>query len=168
MAMPPTDWHQVFAFSISPLELFVRGTALYWFLLIAFRSFLQRDLGAVGIADMLVLVLVADAAQNAMAGDYRSVGDGLVLVSTILGWNLLFDYLAFRFPRLRRILQAPVLRLVADGQILRRNLRREFLTEEELQAKIRERGVNDLSEIHEAFMESDGTITVILKKVPNG
>lgn len=166
--MPSTDWHQVFAFSISPLELFVRGTALYWFLLIAFRSFLQRDLGVVGIADMLVLVLVADAGQNAMAGDYRSVGDGLVLVSTILGWSFLFDYLAFRFPRLRRILQPPVLRLVADGRILKRNLRREFLTEEELQAKVREHGVDDLAQIHEAFMESDGTITVILKKDRDG
>lgn len=157
------DWYGMFAFSLSPLELVVRGTAIYWFLLFVFRTFLQRDMGAVGVADVLVLVLVADAAQNAMAGDYRSIGDGLVLVSTILGWNVLFDYLAFRFPRLRRLLQPPVLRLVMDGKLLERNLRREFLTEEELMSKLRENGVAELAEVREAFMESDGTITVIRK-----
>ena len=157
------DWYEMFAFSVSPLELFIRGTAMYGFLLLVFRTFLQRDLGAVGIADVLILVLIADAAQNAMAGEYRSISDGLVLVSTLLGWNVLLDYLAFRFPRLRRVLQAPTLRLVQDGRILRRNLRTERLTTDELMAKMREHGISDLSEVHEAFMESDGTITVIPK-----
>ena len=162
------DWYAVFAFSLSPLELFVRGTAIYWFLLFVFCTFMQRDLGAVGIADVLVLVLVADAAQNAMAGDYRSIGDGFVLVSTMLGWNVLFDFLAFRFPHLRRVLQPPALKLVHNGRTLDRNLRRERLTIDELMAKMREHGVSDLSQVREAFMESDGTITVIRRDGGDG
>ncbi|ANQ84998.1 hypothetical protein dqs_1960 [Azoarcus olearius] len=158
------DWHEMFAFSLNPLELMIRGTAIYWFLLFVFRTFLQRDMGAVGVADVLVLVLVADAAQNAMAGEYRSIGDGIVLVSTILGWNVLFDYLAFRSPRLRKLLQPPVLRLVHEGRLLPRNLRREYLTVDELMAKLREHGITDLADVHAAFMESDGNITVIKKE----
>lgn len=77
------DWNELFAFTVSPLELMIRGTLVYWFLFMMFRTVLQRDLGAVGMADML-LVLVADAAQNAMAAEYRSVSDGLVLISTII------------------------------------------------------------------------------------
>lgn len=161
------DFHALFAFTVSPLELFVRGSAVYLFLLAVFRTVLQRDLGAVGVADMMVLVLVADAAQNAMAGEYRSISDGLVLVSTILGWNLGLDYLAFRFPRVRRILQPPVLLLIRDGRVLHRNLRREFLTMDELEAKLREHGVTDVADVAEAFMESDGSITVIQKNGPS-
>lgn len=162
------DFPELFAFTLSPLELFVRGTVMYLFLVAIFRTLLQRDLGAVGVADVLVLVLVADAAQNAMAGEYTSIADGVVLVSTIIGWNLTFDYLAFRFPKIRRLLQPPVLRLIHDGRVLSRNMRREFLTMEELSAKLREHGVTDVAEVREAFMESDGNITVILKDNGNG
>jgi uncharacterized membrane protein YcaP (DUF421 family) len=155
------DWNEVFALSKSPVELFVRGTVVYWFLFAVFRTVLKRDVGSVGIADVLLLVIVADAAQDAMAGQYRSVTDGLVLVSTIIGWNVLFDYLAFRFPRLRRLLQPRELCLVRDGQVNHRNLRREFITIEELQAKLREQGVSDFAEVREAYIESDGAVSVI-------
>jgi uncharacterized membrane protein YcaP (DUF421 family) len=67
------DWHSLFTFSVAPLELVIRGSAVYWFLFLVFRLVLRRDVGAIGIADVLLLVLVADAAQNAMAGDYRSI-----------------------------------------------------------------------------------------------
>ena len=158
------DWNTLFAFTVSPLELFVRGSIVYLFLFIVFRSVLQRDIGAVGIADVLVLVLVADAAQNAMSAEYRSVSDGLVLISTILGWNLLLDFLAFRFPALRRLLEAPEICLVRDGRIQHRNLRREFLSVDELQAKLREHGIEDLAEVRMACMESDGTVSVIKRQ----
>jgi uncharacterized membrane protein YcaP (DUF421 family) len=156
-----TDWHALFALTISPLELFVRGSAVYWFLFAVFRVVLRRDIGAVGIADVLLVVLVADAAQNAMAGEYRSITDGLVLVSTIVGWNVAIDWLAYRVPPLRRIFEAQPLLLVRDGKILRRNLRREWITEDDLRAQLREQGVASLADVRAAYMESDGTVSVI-------
>ena len=76
-----------FALQMNPLELVLRGTAVYWALFLLFRFLLRRDAGSLGIADILLLVLIADASQNAMAGGYDSVGDGLVLIATIAGWN---------------------------------------------------------------------------------
>jgi uncharacterized membrane protein YcaP (DUF421 family) len=164
----PSDWFEIFAFSVPPLELFVRGSAIYLFLLIAFRTILKRDLGAIGVADVLLLVVVADAAQNAMAGEYHSIGDGLVLVSTILGWNLLFDYLAFRFAPMRHLLEPRPMALVREGRILARNLRREFISEEELRSKLREHGISDLADVRSACIESDGSISVIRRPKNNG
>ncbi|MGE5492154.1 MAG: DUF421 domain-containing protein [Actinomycetota bacterium] len=158
------DWHGMFALGEAPLELVIRGSVVYWFLFLVFRTVLQRDVGAVGIADVLLLVIVADAAQNAMAAEYRSVTDGLILISTILGWNLLFDWAAWRFPRLRRLLQPREICLIRDGKMLVRNLRREFITEEELWAKLREHGITDLAEVQAAYMESDGAVSVIKRK----
>lgn len=134
------DWNLVFALSKPPLELIVRGTLTYWFLFAIFRTILKRDVGAVGVADVLLLVIVADAAQNALADDYRSVTDGMILISTIVGWNVLFDWLAYRYPRLRRLLQPRELCLVKDGRILHHNLRKEFMSVDELEAKLREQG----------------------------
>lgn len=158
------DWNELFALTVSPLELMIRGSLVYWFLLLAFRTVLQRDLGAVGMADMLLLVLVADAAQNAMAAEYRSVSDGLVLISTLVGWNVAVDYLSYKSVRMRRLLQPHELCLVRDGRINHRSLRREFMTEEDLLGKLREHGITDLAEVHAAYMESDGAVSVIRRR----
>jgi len=155
------DWAGMFGLSVPPLEIVIRGSAMYLFLFLMFRVVVRRRVGAVGMADILVLVIVADAAQNGMSGEYKSVTDGAILVGTILAWDMLIDGLNYRVPALRNWLEAPPLLLVRDGRLLRRNLRHEFVTEEELEAKLRQKGVKDVSEVAEARMESDGEISVI-------
>lgn len=155
------DWAGMFGLSVPPLEIVIRGSAMYLFLFLMFRVVVRRRVGAVGMADILVLVIVADAAQNGMSGEYKSVTDGAILVGTILAWDMLIDWLNYRVPALRNWLEAPPLLLVRDGRLLRRNLRHEFVTEEELEAKLRQKGVKDVSEVAEARMESDGEISVI-------
>ncbi len=161
------DWQQMFALSVSPFELIIRGSLIYGFLFFIFRTILRRDVGAIGIADVVVLVLIADAASNAMAAEYKSITDGMILVSTIVAWNLLLDWLSFRFPRLRKWIQSSEICLIRAGRVLHRNLRREFMTEDDLRAKLREYGVTDFNEVRAAFMESDGVVSVI-KRQPDG
>src|SRR6185436_3151205 len=121
----------------------VRGTAMYWFLFALFRVVVRRRVGAVGISDMLLLVIIADAAQNAMAGEYRSVSDGFVLVGTIVAWNQITDWLTYTSPRLQKLLEPPPLLVVHRGKLLRRNMRLELLSEDELNSKLREHGIED-------------------------
>lgn len=158
------DWGALFGFSVPPLEMVVRGTAMFWFLFVLFRIFVRRDAGALGIADILLIVIVADAAQNGMAGDYRSIPDGMVLIGTIVGWNMLLDFLAFKSARLERWLEPRQIVLVKNGQIQYHNLRRQFMTENELMSKLREHGVDKLAEIKRAYMEGSGSITVIRRR----
>ncbi|MCL4183370.1 MAG: DUF421 domain-containing protein [Burkholderiaceae bacterium] len=158
------DWPSftgLFRFVVSPIELIVRGTVMYWTLFVLFRFVLRRDAGSLAIADILLLVLIADAAQNAMAGGYETIAEGCVLVATIAAWNYLLDWSSYRFDAVRRFAEPDPLRLVRDGRILRANLRRELLTVDELEAKLREQGIDDLTEVAAAFMESDGQISVI-------
>jgi uncharacterized membrane protein YcaP (DUF421 family) len=155
------DWGEIFGLSVSPWELVIRGTAMYLFLFLLFRVVIRRRIGAVGMADVLILVIIADAAQNGMSGEYRSVTDGAILIGTIVFWNVAIDWLNYRVPALQNWLEAPPLLLVHDGRLLHRNLRHEFVTEQELKSKLREKGVEDLSEVAKAHMESDGSISVI-------
>jgi uncharacterized membrane protein YcaP (DUF421 family) len=157
------DWSELFGLSVSPVELIIRGTAMYLFLFAVFRIIVRRRVGAVGMADILVLVIIADAAQNGMSGEYRSITDAFILVGTIIGWNTLIDWLNFRFPALRKLLEPPPLLLVQDGRVLHRNLRHEFVTEDELRSKLREQGVDDYRQVQKAHMESDGQVSVIKK-----
>ena len=157
------DWSGMFGLSVPPLELIIRGSAMYLLLFVLFRVVVRRRVGAVGMADILVLVIVADAAQNAMSGEYKSVTDGAILVGTILAWDMLIDWLNYRVPALRGWLEPPPLLLVRDGRIIHRNLRHEFVTEEELKSKLREKGVTQVGQVREARMESDGEVSVIKK-----
>lgn len=155
------DWGEMFGISVSPLELIIRGTAMYLFLFLMFRVVVRRRVGAIGMADILILVIIADAAQNAMSGEYKSVTEGAILVGTIISWNMAIDWLNFRVPALRQWLEPPPMLLIQNGRILHRNLRHEYLTEDELKSKLREKGVKDYSEVAEAHMESDGNVSVI-------
>jgi uncharacterized membrane protein YcaP (DUF421 family) len=100
------DWSALFSLHVPLAELLVRSSAMYWFLLLVFRCFgvsvfrcvVRRELGGIGVSDILIMVIVADASQNALSGSYRSTTDGFVLVGTLIGWNLLLNWLGFRFP----------------------------------------------------------------------
>ena len=151
----------MFGLTVNPFELIVRGSVMYLFIFAVFRVLLRRSVGAIGMADVLVLVLIADAAQGGMSGDYKSIPDGMILVATIIGWNVLFDWAAFRFPRFGKLVEPAPIALVEHGRINRRNLREEFLAEDELMAKLREQGIDRVEDVKRATMESDGTVSVI-------
>ena len=152
---------KLFEFTVPVWELVIRGSAMYWFLFLAFRFVMRRDMGSVGIADILILVIVADASQNAMAGGYESVSDGMILVGVLLGWNYLLDFLGYRFPAIRRFIEPPSLPLVRNGRMIRRNMRAQFITEEELYAKLRENGIDSLAAVKAMHLEPDGEVSVV-------
>ena len=156
------DWQSVFVPSTSVLEIILRGTLVYLFLFIVLR-FLRRSAGAIGISDLLVVVVIADAAQNAMGSKYESVTEGAVLVSTIVAWDYFFDWLAFRHPSIRPILRPRALLLIKDGKVLKQHLRREMISEDELLGELREQGVENVKDVKYSYMESDGHISVVKK-----
>jgi uncharacterized membrane protein YcaP (DUF421 family) len=151
----------LFGIHVPVLELMLRGTLVYWLLFLIFRFLLRRDVGAVGIADILLLVIVADAAQNAMSGGYDTFAEGAILVGTIVGWNWLLDVLSFRFKAVRRFSSPGRLTLIRQGVLQRRNLRREYITLDELHEKLREQGIEELNQVKAAYLEGDGQISVI-------
>ena len=158
------DLAELLRFDVSPLELVMRGSAMYWFLFLLFRFVLRRDAGSLGVADILLLVLIADAAQNAMAGGYTSVAEGAVLVSTLIGWNWLMDWGSYRFNAVRRFLEPPPVVLVRHGRLVRGSLRSQMVTVPELMANLRTHGVDKLADVKIARMEPDGNISVIREK----
>lgn len=125
---------------------------------------LRREIGSIGLTDVLFVVVVADAAQNGMAGEYKSITDAFILIATISAWNILVDWLNMKFPSVRNALEARPLMLVSNGRILSHNLRKELLTEEELLAKLREEGIENVQAVKFACMESDGKVSVIKRR----
>ena len=93
-----------------------------------------------GVADLLFAVLIADAASNAMQGEYKSIDDGLVLLSTLIARNFALDWSSFRSAAIARFLEPQPEVLVRNGRINCKAMKREMITMEELEGKLREKG----------------------------
>jgi uncharacterized membrane protein YcaP (DUF421 family) len=155
------DWQSLFVPQTSLLELVIRGTAVYLTLFVLLRFLIRRRVGAMSITDLLVIVLIADAAQNGMAGDYKSISEAIILCGTIIGWSLLLDWLAFHVAWLRDWLEPPPKQLIEEGRVLEQQLREELITVEELESQLRQHGVAEISTVRRAFVEPDGQFSVI-------
>ena len=157
-------WNDIFGLSASPLELVIRGTIMYLALFLLFRVVIRRRVGAIGMSDMLLVVIIADASQSGLSGDSKSVSDALIVVATIFAWNALIDWLNYRVPALHGLLEPSPLPLIENGRVLHRNLRHEFVTPDELRSKLREHGVENPALVAKAYIEPDGEVTVIKRK----
>lgn len=158
------DWEAMFVPSTSLIEMVVRGTLVYLFLFLTLRFLLKRQAGMLNIADLLVIVVIADAVQNAMGSTYESVTEGAVLVLTIVFWDYAIDWLAFRFPAVERFVRPQPVLLIDRGRLLRRNMDREMITESELKTQLRHHGIESEAEVKAAAIEADGKLSVIKKR----
>ncbi len=154
------DWHGMFAPSVPFLEIVLRGSIVYLVLFALLRFTFRRIGGTIGLGDVLMIALVAAAAQNAIAREHHSVTDGLILIATIAFWNYALDWLGQYIPFIQRFYHPPPLQLVKNGRLLHKNMRQELITEDELMTQLRRAGVKDLADVAEAHMEGDGGITV--------
>jgi uncharacterized membrane protein YcaP (DUF421 family) len=155
------EWAELLIPTHSVAEMMLRGTVTYLSLFIILRFVMVRQTSTIGIADILVIVVIADAAQNAFAKEYKSITEGLVLVLTIVFWNLFLNWISYRFKVFERLLSPQPLPLIKNGKMNYRNMRQEFITEEELKGQLRQQGISELAEVKEACLEANGELSVI-------
>ncbi len=157
------DWQAIFVPQHSILEAILRGSIMYVAIFVLLRVVLRRQEGGIGTSDILVVVLIAEVAGNAIAPNEMSVVEGIVLVATVLFWSFATEWAQYRFPAFERLVRNPKLKLIENGRLLHRNMRREFITTRELMAQLREKGHEDCSRVKAAYMEDDGAISIIEK-----
>lgn len=100
------DWKEIFTLGSPLAEIVLRGTLVYLALFFMLRFGGKRTAGAIGISDLLVVVIIADAVQNAMASEHKTVLDGLLLAATILFWDYALDWLGYRSPRFQSLMNS--------------------------------------------------------------
>jgi uncharacterized membrane protein YcaP (DUF421 family) len=154
------DWISMFSPKESVAEIVIRGTIMYLGMYTLLRVF-RRQSGSVGIADLLVIVVIADAAQNGMAGDSKSITEALILITTIVLWDWFFDWLGYSSRFWGRILDPEPLLLIDNGRILRKHLEKELIKEEDLLSQLREQGIEEIGSVKKCYLESNGHFSVL-------
>jgi uncharacterized membrane protein YcaP (DUF421 family) len=147
--------------AIPAWNIVLRVAVIYLVILIGLRLAGKRELGQMTVFDLVVLLLLANAVQNAMVGPDTSLAGGLLAAVVLLVMNAVVARLRLRWPGLRRIVEGSPTLLVLRGEVIADHLRREGLDQETLEAALREHGVAHLGEVEMAVLEIDGSISVV-------
>jgi uncharacterized membrane protein YcaP (DUF421 family) len=158
------DFQTMFVPTHPLADIVIRGTIIYLGIFILMRIILNRRSQGVSTPDVLLTVLIAGAAQNGLAHEYRSVTEGLVLVLTLLLWDVALDWLVYRVPAFERFTRQPPLPLIENGRVNRRNMRQELMSMGELEGLLREQGIEDVGSVSHAYLEPTGTLSVLGRK----
>jgi uncharacterized membrane protein YcaP (DUF421 family) len=150
-----------FELSLPVWQIVARTSLVYLAIIVLLRVMPKRRSGSISPNDLIVLVLVGALSGDAIMGGSHSVTEILLMIAVLVGWSYLFDALEYRFPGFHRLLREDETALIREGRILWRNLRREWVTKDELMAALREQGIDDASAVSSACLEADGQISVV-------
>lgn len=153
----------IFQVETSFLELVARGSVMYLGILFLFRVLPRRTGGELAMMDLIFVLLIAEAATHSLGG-YSSVTEGFIVIGTLMAWNYAINFLSYHIPFFENIVSSPPLLIIKNGKLFRRNMRREYLTEEELMDHLRMEGIEKIEDVKSAFVEGDGKISVVSKK----
>jgi uncharacterized membrane protein YcaP (DUF421 family) len=135
--------------------------AIYLFIIIFIRVFGKKELAQLSVVDLVFILLISNAVQNAMVGSDSTLTGGLVAATSLFLVNYLFKFIIYRFPQLGHLIQGSPLLLVYKGQVNLLNLERARITIEELKEAIREHGVAEIRNVDLAVLEMDGNISIL-------
>ncbi|TDK27531.1 DUF421 domain-containing protein [Luteimonas aestuarii] len=139
----------------------LRACVVYFVLLGMIRLSGKRSMGQFTPFDILLVVLLGNAVQNALLGEDTSVGGGMLLAATLIALNWTVGLTTARLPRMERLIEgAPVL-LARDGAVYREVLRRELISKEDFEKAMRQEGCLEIEDIRLAVLENNGHITVV-------
>ena len=147
--------------SIPLLEIVLRTVVVYLVILVGLRLSGKREIGQMTVFDLVVLLLISNAVQNAMVGPDTSLTGGILAAAVLLVANALLARVRVRWPRLKKWVEGSPTLLVLHGEVISDHLRREGLDQETLETALREHGIGELADVEMAVLEIDGSISVV-------
>jgi uncharacterized membrane protein YcaP (DUF421 family) len=147
--------------SVSPLEIVARTVIVYAVFLAALRIFGKREVGQFTLFDLALVLLAANALQPAITGSDQSVTGAIIIIVTIFSLNRLLAELRRRVPFIRQLLEFQPTVIGRDGAWLTKALDEEGLDDDDLQAALREHGLDSIKEMKLAVLEQDGSLSIV-------
>ena len=149
--------------SVPIWEIVFRTVVVYLAVLVLLRVAGKRELGQMSVADLVVIIVIANAVQNAMNGGDNSLTVGLVAAATLVGMNLVVQRYGSQIPIVGHYVRDEPALLMQAGELITKNMDSEHVDREDIEMAAREHGIADLSEVSEAVLEPDGSISIIPK-----
>jgi uncharacterized membrane protein YcaP (DUF421 family) len=157
------DISEIFNLGIPWTHLVIRAVIIYVVFFIGLRLFGKRELGQFTTFDLVLVLLIANALQPAITGPDNSVTGGVIIIAVLLIFNRAVALLRSRWLWFDALIEPPPTVVVQDGEVSKVALEKEGLSQTDVEMAIREHGVDKLSDVKQAVLENDGSISVVTK-----
>jgi uncharacterized membrane protein YcaP (DUF421 family) len=145
------------------MDLVLRTTVVFFVILVVTRAVGRRELSSLEPFDMILLIVIGDLVQQGVTQSDYSLTGSVLVISTLALLTVLTAWLSFRFRRLRPLLEGDPVVLIADGEVLTRNLRSQRMTVQELRTEARLSSIGRLADVRWAVLESNGRISFLTR-----
>jgi uncharacterized membrane protein YcaP (DUF421 family) len=142
-------------------KIILSSVTVYTFLVVAIRVFGKNELAQLSVIDLVFILLISNAVQNAMVGTNSSLSGGIVAATSLFVVNYLFKRVMYRFPKFGKLIQGEPLLLIYNGKINMKNITKARISMKEIMEVIREHGVSMVDQVDLAILEVDGNISVM-------
>lgn len=139
----------------------LRSAIIYLFIVFGIRIFGKKELSQLSVIDLVFILLISNSVQNAMVGDNTTLWGGVIAALTLFLVNYLFKNIFFKSKKISEFIQGSPLMLVYHGKVVEKHMKEAKLSRDELDAAIREHGVEDIADVDLAVLEVDGNISVL-------
>ena len=138
-----------------------KSVVIYVFIVAAIRVFGKKELAQLSVIDLVFILLISNAVQNAMVGQDTSVPGGIAAATGLFIVNYIFKYLLKRFPKFSEVVQGHAVLLIYDGKVLHQNCDHALFSMDELKAAVREHGIERIEDVNLAVLEVDGNVSIV-------
>lgn len=143
------------------LDIIVRSLCVYLFMIAGIRIFGKNQLSQLNTGDVILLLLISNAVQNAMVGENTSLQGGLVAALVLFIANYVLKKYVFKNSTIRNLIETEPVILLRDGVVMEQNLKSTDISVDELEESIREHGMDDMKKVKLCVLEVDGNISVV-------
>jgi uncharacterized membrane protein YcaP (DUF421 family) len=151
----------------SYLHIIVSTAAVYLFIVLALRIFGKTELAQLSVTDLIFVLLISNAVQNAMVGSDVSLTGGLIAASVLFVINFILKKVKYHIPFFRKVIEGEPIILVYNGKINERNCRENEISIDELLQTVREHGADSIMAVNSVILETDGNISVVSNDFKN-
>lgn len=142
-------------------DLMLRAGVVYIFIIVALRLFGKKELSQLSVVDLVFILLISNAVQNAMVGENTTLEGGLVAAGTLFVINFTLKKLIYNFKPFEKLIEGEPIILIYEGVLQKKNIKKAGFTIQELDAAIREHGVEKIEDVNLAVLEIDGNVSVL-------
>ncbi len=143
------------------IQIIFSSVIVYFFIVIAIRIFGKKELSQLSVVDLVFILLISNAVQNAMVGSNSTLSGGLVAAGALFVTNFIFKQILYRYPKFGKLVQGEALTLIYQGKLNNTNRVKAKLTLDEIMEAVREHGVSGIEDVDLAVLEVDGNISVL-------
>lgn len=143
------------------LSVIVQTVAVYLLLVISLRLSGRRELTQLSVLDLVFILLISNALQNAMVGSVHDFVGGLLAAAALFAVNIVLKKILFRHGKLQKLVEGESITLIYKGVLQRKNLEKAQITQSELEAAAREHGVDSIGKVDLAVLETDGSVSIL-------